>query len=162
MSPARGVCSMALAGPHRKWRLGGPPLSSCLKQGPASQREAVRGLCTMTPRLLPLLLLLARPPAVQPVPPTCYSRMLTLSREITRDFQSLQATAPAVSPLRPDLHTPGGSRQTQFSNICLWTRGIKKMLFFFLVNINSKGIVFYFHPIKYNQWFMLFFKYKEK
>ncbi|KAI5261734.1 cytokine-like protein 1 [Manis pentadactyla] len=54
----------------------------------------------MTPRLLPLLLLLARPPAVQPVPPTCYSRMLTLSREITGDFQSLQATAPAEQCVR--------------------------------------------------------------
>ncbi|XP_047654724.1 cytokine-like protein 1 [Phacochoerus africanus] len=47
----------------------------------------------MTPRLLPLLLLLlARPPAAQPAPPTCYSRMLALSREITADFQRLQAT----------------------------------------------------------------------
>ncbi|XP_020033959.2 cytokine-like protein 1 [Castor canadensis] len=41
-----------------------------------------------------LLLLLSGPPAVQPVPPTCYSRMLTLSREITGDFQSLQAAEP--------------------------------------------------------------------
>ncbi|XP_006919148.1 cytokine-like protein 1 [Pteropus alecto] len=50
----------------------------------------------MAPRLLPLLLLLllAGPPAVQPAPPTCYSRMLSLSREITGDFQSLQATEP--------------------------------------------------------------------
>lgn len=59
----------------------------------------------MAPRLLPLLLLLllllAGPPAVQPAPPTCYSRMLSLSREITGDFQSLQATEPLVSPLRP-------------------------------------------------------------
>ncbi|XP_054438206.1 cytokine-like protein 1 [Pteronotus mesoamericanus] len=49
----------------------------------------------MRPWLLPLLLLLlARPPAVRPAPPTCYSRMLGLSRQITRDFQSLQATEP--------------------------------------------------------------------
>lgn len=58
----------------------------------------------MAPRLLPLLLLLlllAGPPAVRPAPPTCYSRMLSLSREITGDFQSLQAMEPLVSPLRP-------------------------------------------------------------
>lgn len=60
-----------------------------------------RSLGTMTPWLLPLLLLLlAGPPAVRPVPPTCYSRMLGLSREITGDFQSLQAMEPSVSPLR--------------------------------------------------------------
>ncbi|KAM5282314.1 cytokine-like protein 1 [Hipposideros larvatus] len=51
----------------------------------------------MTPSLLPplLLLLLSSTPAVQPAPPTCYSRMLSLSREITGDFQSLQATEPS-------------------------------------------------------------------
>ncbi|CAK6433308.1 unnamed protein product [Pipistrellus nathusii] len=50
----------------------------------------------MTPWLLPLLLLLlAGPPAVRPAPPTCYSRMLGLSREISRDFQRLQATEPS-------------------------------------------------------------------
>ncbi|XP_029788747.1 cytokine-like protein 1 [Suricata suricatta] len=49
----------------------------------------------MTPRLLPaLLLLLARPPAAQPAPPTCYSRMLSLSREVTADFQRLLALEP--------------------------------------------------------------------
>ncbi|OWK13537.1 hypothetical protein Celaphus_00017302 [Cervus elaphus hippelaphus] len=49
----------------------------------------------MTPQLLPLLLLLlAGLPAARPAPPTCYSRMLALSREITSDFQSLQATEP--------------------------------------------------------------------
>lgn len=54
----------------------------------------------MTPGLLPLLLLLlAGPPSAQPAPPTCYSRMLTLSREVAGDFQSLQATEPSVSPL---------------------------------------------------------------
>lgn len=54
----------------------------------------------MTPWLLPLLplLLLGSTPAVQPAPPTCYSRMLSLSREIMGDFQSLQATEPSVSP----------------------------------------------------------------
>lgn len=56
----------------------------------------------MTPRLLPLLLLLlARPPTAQPTPPTCYSRMLALSREITADFQRLQATEASVSDLSP-------------------------------------------------------------
>ncbi|XP_032347126.1 cytokine-like protein 1 isoform X2 [Camelus ferus] len=50
----------------------------------------------MPPQLLPLLLLLlAGPPAARPAPPTCYSRMLALSREITADFQSLQATEPS-------------------------------------------------------------------
>ncbi|XP_045690495.1 LOW QUALITY PROTEIN: cytokine-like protein 1 [Phyllostomus hastatus] len=60
-----------------------------------------RTLCTMTPWLLPLLLLLlAGPPAVWPAPPTCYSRMLGLSRQITRDFQSLQATEPSEPCVR--------------------------------------------------------------
>ncbi|XP_062963480.1 cytokine-like protein 1 [Cynocephalus volans] len=55
----------------------------------------------MTPWSLPLLLLLlAGAPAVQPAPPTCYSRMLTLSREITGDFQSLQATEPSEPCVR--------------------------------------------------------------
>ncbi|XP_008149162.2 cytokine-like protein 1 [Eptesicus fuscus] len=50
----------------------------------------------MRPWQLPLLLLLlAGPPAVRPAPPTCYSRMLGLSREISRDFQRLQATEPS-------------------------------------------------------------------
>ncbi|XP_037684819.1 cytokine-like protein 1 [Choloepus didactylus] len=52
---------------------------------------------TMLSRPLPpllLLLLLALPPAARPAPPTCYSRMLGLSREITGAFQSLQATEP--------------------------------------------------------------------
>ncbi|XP_069868203.1 cytokine-like protein 1 [Dipodomys merriami] len=44
-----------------------------------------------------LLLLLAGPQAGQAAPPTCYSRMLTLSQEITGDFQSLQA-AEGVEP----------------------------------------------------------------
>ncbi|XP_045384352.1 cytokine-like protein 1 [Lemur catta] len=43
--------------------------------------------------LLLLLLLLAGTPA-RPAPPTCYSRMLSLSREVTGDFQSLQAAQP--------------------------------------------------------------------
>lgn len=43
-----------------------------------------------------LLLLLAGPPA-SAAPPTCYSRMLGLSQEITRDFQLLQAVEPEVS-----------------------------------------------------------------
>ncbi|GAB5570955.1 cytokine-like protein 1 [Prionailurus iriomotensis] len=51
----------------------------------------------MTPGLLPLLLLLlAGPPAAQPAPPTCYSRMLSLSREVTGDAQRLQAMEPSV------------------------------------------------------------------
>ncbi|KAF3825344.1 hypothetical protein GH733_005978 [Mirounga leonina] len=49
----------------------------------------------MTPRLLALLLLLAGPPSSKPAPPTCYSRMLSLSREVTGDFQSLQAMEPS-------------------------------------------------------------------
>jgi hypothetical protein len=56
-----------------------------------------------------LLLLLSGPPAVQPVPPTCYSRMLTLSREITGDFQSLQAAEPEVSPSACLPYSPGGT-----------------------------------------------------
>uniref|UniRef100_A0A8D2B279 Cytokine-like protein 1 n=1 Tax=Sciurus vulgaris TaxID=55149 RepID=A0A8D2B279_SCIVU len=54
----------------------------------------------MTPRTSLLLLLLAGLPAAQPAPPTCYSRMLTLSREITGDFQSLQAAEPVESCVR--------------------------------------------------------------
>ncbi|XP_034526866.1 cytokine-like protein 1 [Ailuropoda melanoleuca] len=55
----------------------------------------------MTPRLLPLLLLLlAGPPSAQPAPPTCYSRMLTLSREVAGDFQSLQAAEPSEPCVR--------------------------------------------------------------
>ncbi|XP_045627424.1 cytokine-like protein 1 [Ursus americanus] len=55
----------------------------------------------MTPGLLPLLLLLlAGPPSAQPAPPTCYSRMLTLSREVAGDFQSLQATEPSEPCVR--------------------------------------------------------------
>nr|XP_025857909.1 cytokine-like protein 1 [Vulpes vulpes] len=50
----------------------------------------------MMPRLLSLLLLLlAGPPTARPAPPTCYSRMLSLSREVTGDFQNLQATEPS-------------------------------------------------------------------
>nr|KAF6391704.1 cytokine like 1 [Pipistrellus kuhlii] len=67
----------------------------------------------MTPWLLPLLLLLlAGPPAVRPAPPTCYSRMLGLSREISRDFQRLQATEPSepcvtyLPRLYLDIHVP--------------------------------------------------------
>lgn len=74
-----------------------PPPSSCLK---GTAGPAVAG--TMEPRTLPLLLplllvVLVWPLAVQPAPPTCYSRMLTLSREIMADFQSLQASEPEVS-----------------------------------------------------------------
>ncbi|XP_021066778.1 cytokine-like protein 1 [Mus pahari] len=58
----------------------------------------------MAPKTLPLLLLLllvvAWPLAVQSAPPTCYSRMLTLSREIMADFQSLQASEPEDSCVR--------------------------------------------------------------
>lgn len=57
----------------------------------------------MAPRTLPLLLsllLVAWPLTVQPAPPTCYSRMLTLSREIMADFQSLQASEPEDSCVR--------------------------------------------------------------
>ncbi|XP_028614153.1 cytokine-like protein 1 [Grammomys surdaster] len=58
----------------------------------------------MAPKTLLLLLLLflvvVWPPAVQPAPPTCYSRMLTLSREIMADFQSLEASEPEDSCVR--------------------------------------------------------------
>ncbi|GAB1289605.1 Cytokine-like 1 [Apodemus speciosus] len=58
----------------------------------------------MVPKTLPLLLLLlvvvVWPLAVQPAPPTCYSRMLTLSQEIMADFQSLQASEPEDSCVR--------------------------------------------------------------
>uniref|UniRef100_G1T5G9 Cytokine like 1 n=1 Tax=Oryctolagus cuniculus TaxID=9986 RepID=G1T5G9_RABIT len=42
-----------------------------------------------------LLLLLAGPPPAAPAPPTCYSRLRALSRELTRDFQSLQDEEPS-------------------------------------------------------------------
>ncbi|KAF7462774.1 cytokine-like protein 1 [Marmota monax] len=53
-----------------------------------------------------LLLLLAGLPAAWPAPPTCYSRMLTLSREITSEFQGLQAAEPGEPCVRylPGLH----------------------------------------------------------
>ncbi|XP_066136691.1 cytokine-like protein 1 isoform X1 [Saccopteryx bilineata] len=90
---------MALAGPHRKRRRGGPPPGSCLKGRQAWGCQ--RSLYTMTPWLLPLLLLLlAGLPAARPAPPTCYSRMLGLSREITGDFQSLQTAEPLGSCVR--------------------------------------------------------------
>ncbi|CAN0481128.1 unnamed protein product [Rangifer tarandus platyrhynchus] len=56
----------------------------------------------MTPQMFPLLLLLllAGLPATRPAPPTCYSRMLALSREITSDFQSLQDTEPLEACVR--------------------------------------------------------------
>lgn len=57
----------------------------------------------MAPRTLPLLLsllLVVWPLTVQPAPPTCYSRMLTLSREIMAGFQSLQASEPEDSCVR--------------------------------------------------------------
>ncbi|XP_049645773.1 cytokine-like protein 1 [Suncus etruscus] len=56
----------------------------------------------LLPALLPLLLLLARPLTVRPAPPTCYSRMLALSREITGLSEGLQAAEsqePCVSYL---------------------------------------------------------------
>ncbi|XP_005408886.1 PREDICTED: cytokine-like protein 1 [Chinchilla lanigera] len=53
--------------------------------------------CTLA---LLLLLLLAGPPAAKPAPPTCYSRMLGLSREITGDFQLLQTAAPVEACVR--------------------------------------------------------------
>ncbi|XP_004617476.2 cytokine-like protein 1 [Sorex araneus] len=46
------------------------------------------------PRLPELLLLLLAAPAARPAPPTCYSRMLALSREITGLFQGLEAAEP--------------------------------------------------------------------
>ncbi|XP_025293592.1 cytokine-like protein 1 [Canis lupus baileyi] len=55
----------------------------------------------MMPRLLCLLLLLlAGSPTARPAPPTCYSRMLSLSREVTGDFQNLQATEPSEPCVR--------------------------------------------------------------
>ncbi|KAL1789414.1 cytokine 1 [Sigmodon hispidus] len=52
------------------------------------------------PLLLSLLMVVVWPLAVQPAPPTCYSRMLTLSHEIMADFQSLQASEPQDSCVR--------------------------------------------------------------
>ncbi|XP_006985674.1 cytokine-like protein 1 [Peromyscus maniculatus bairdii] len=52
------------------------------------------------PLWLPLLTVVVWPLAVQPAPPTCYSRMLALSREIMADFQSLQASEPEDSCVR--------------------------------------------------------------
>lgn len=101
----------------------------------------------MTPQLFPLLLLLllAGLPATRPAPPTCYSRMLALSREITSDFRSLQATEPSVSVLGPHLNEDGRPMQTQLSKICLWTGGWRgtgggKRSFSFPVNVNFQGI----------------------
>ncbi|XP_037386438.1 cytokine-like protein 1 [Talpa occidentalis] len=54
----------------------------------------------MAALLLALLLLLAGAPAVQPAPPTCYSRVLTLGREISGDSESLQAAAPGEPCVR--------------------------------------------------------------
>ncbi|KAL0596625.1 Cytokine-like protein 1 [Plecturocebus cupreus] len=42
-----------------------------------------------------LLLLLAGVPAARPAPPTCYSRLRALSREVTQDFQLLQVSEPS-------------------------------------------------------------------
>uniref|UniRef100_A0A8C0LYT8 Cytokine like 1 n=1 Tax=Canis lupus familiaris TaxID=9615 RepID=A0A8C0LYT8_CANLF len=70
----------------------------------------------MMPRLLCLLLLLlAGSPTARPAPPTCYSRMLSLSREVTGDFQNLQATEPSEPCVRYlprlylDIHVRGSS-----------------------------------------------------
>lgn len=109
----------------------------------------------MTPQLLPLLLLLlAGLPAARPAPPTCYSRMLALSREITSDFQSLQATEPLVSALGPHLDEDRRSMQTQFSKIRLWTGGWRgtgrggNVIFLFQSVLISRVSVLYSHPIK--------------
>lgn len=69
----------------------GYPPSSCLKQ--LAQLQAAG---TMAPRILLLVVVMVWPLKVQPAPPTCYSRMLTLSHEIMADFQSLQASEPEV------------------------------------------------------------------
>ena len=105
----------------------------------------------MTPGLLPLLLLLlAGPPAAQPAPPTCYSRMLSLSREVTGDAQRLQAMEPSVSPHLPSA-PPGGSVQTRSPKTCLWARKTHththththtRSFFSFLVNVYLKGLHF--------------------
>ncbi|XP_032110069.1 cytokine-like protein 1 [Sapajus apella] len=47
-----------------------------------------------------LLLLLAGVPAARPAPPTCYSRLRALSREITQDFQLLQTLGPSEPCVR--------------------------------------------------------------
>nr|XP_012595138.1 cytokine-like protein 1 [Microcebus murinus] len=52
------------------------------------------------PLRLPLLLLLLAGPPARPAPPTCYSRMLSLSREVSGDFQSLQAAEPLDTCVR--------------------------------------------------------------
>ncbi|KAM5271306.1 cytokine-like protein 1 [Ctenodactylus gundi] len=63
----------------------------------------------MTPRaraLLLLLLLAGLLAGARAAPPTCYSRMLSLSREITGDFQRLQAAEPTEACVMylPRLH----------------------------------------------------------
>lgn len=64
----------------------------------ARQRRQDCGPGTMKSWSLPLLLLLLAGRPVAPAPPTCYSRLRALSSELSRDFQSLQAMEPLVSP----------------------------------------------------------------
>lgn len=64
----------------------------------------------LLPALLPLLLLLARPLIVRPAPPTCYSRMLALSREITGLSEGLQAAEPQVRHPHTHIQAPLGPR----------------------------------------------------
>lgn len=122
----------------------------------------------MTPQLFPLLLLLllAGLPATRPAPPTCYSRMLALSREITSDFQSLQATEPSVSALSPHLNEDRRSMQTQFQKFAfgLGVEGDQgwggNALFLFQSMLISSVFVLYSHPIKCPS-FVLPLYYKE-
>lgn len=80
--------------------------------------------------------------------------MLALSREITSDFQSLQATEPLVSALGPHLDEDRRSMQTQFSKIRLWTGGWRgtgrggNVIFLFQSVLISRVSVLYSRPIK--------------
>ncbi|ELV13226.1 cytokine-like protein 1 [Tupaia chinensis] len=84
--------SEALAGPHRKRGRGasspGPPPSRCIKEGLSRVRRRWHHGALAVPAAAAAP---GRAARARPAPPTCYSRMLALSREISADFQSLRA-----------------------------------------------------------------------
>lgn len=112
----------------------------------------------MRPWLLPLLLLLlAGPPAVRPAPPTCYSRMLGLSREISWDFQRLQATEPPVSP--PRLVRARGVHADPGPPSLPWNE--KSAVFVFWPLCILRVFVFSSRPFQYDTNHGVCFKHKE-